>query len=68
MKYKEFIFEKYEINKAKGEFRFYYSLDGDVDFVEKLAVDPKSVVWKNVNYELLDAVLLNLHLMLGISY
>lgn len=65
---KEFIFEKYEINKAKGEFSFYYSLDGDIDFVEKLIVNPGSVVWKNVNDKLLDAVLFNLHLMLGISY
>ena len=68
MRREEFIFEKYEADKAKGEFRFYYSLGGEIDFVEKLSVDRESVIWKNVNRELLDAVLFNSHLMLGISY
>jgi 7-cyano-7-deazaguanine synthase in queuosine biosynthesis len=70
-KYKKFIFEKFELNKARGEFRFYYSLDGEIDFVEKLFVDVKKIDWEKVNPEcsgLLSLVLFNLHLILGISY
>lgn len=70
-KYKKFIFEKFELDKSKGEFRFFYSLDGEVDFVEKLLVDVKGVDWKKVNPEcsgLLNLILFNLHLMLGVSY
>jgi len=68
MKREEFIFEKYEINEAKGEFRFYYNLNGKIDFVEKLTIDSESVAWKKINRELLDKISFNLHLMLGISY
>lgn len=67
MKYKNFIFEKYQLDKPKNEIRFYYSLDGKVNFVDRLKLGSKPT-WNKVNSELLQAALFNLHLVLGISY
>lgn len=68
MKYRKFIFEKYEFNKIKGEFLFYYSLDENIFFVEKLIVGARGIARKNIDAKLLDAILFNLHLILGVSY
>ena len=54
-------------NCPKNEIRFYYSLDGEVKFVEKIKFG-FAPIWEKVNQELLDKVLFNLHLALGISY
>lgn len=67
MKYKSFIFEKYELDKPKNEIRFYYSLAGKINFTETLKFG-SAPAWDRVNFELLNTVLFNLHLALGISY
>ena len=67
MKYKNFIFEKYQLDKSKNEIKFYYSLDGRINFVEKLKLDLKPD-WADVNLDLVESVLFNLHLISGINY
>ena len=64
--YQQFIFKKYEFNRQKLTAKFYYSLDKKVDFIETITL-PKFGSIK-VNQRLLNQVLFNLHLALGISY
>lgn len=67
-KYKQFIFQKYELNKSKNQIKFYYSLDDKINFVDTLKLNLKNVDWKKINSELLNNVLFNLHLIIGITY
>ena len=67
MKYQNFIFAKFELDRAKNEARFYYGLDDKISLVEKLKFG-YAPAWNKVNSELLKAVLFNLHLVLGLSY
>ena len=66
--YTQFIFQKYELAKDKNLVKFYYSLDNKINFVETISFDALKVDWRKVNENLLDLVLFNLHLALGISY
>ena len=67
-KYKKFIFQKYKLDKSKNQIRFYYSLDDKINFVDVLRLDLQSIDWKKINNKLLDNILFNLHLIIGISY
>lgn len=62
---KTFYFEKYEWNGAEKIARFTYSFDRDLYFSETLKIHMNGKIEEN---ELLDRVLFNLHLALGISY
>jgi UDP-N-acetyl-alpha-D-muramoyl-L-alanyl-L-glutamate epimerase len=68
MKYKKFIFQKYELAGGKTGARFYYSLDDKINFVETIKFDSRGIDWRKVNNQILERVLFNLHLVLGISY
>lgn len=60
-----FFFEKYELDIASKRARFYYSYDSDFEFIEELEL-PLPDNFKST--ELIDRLLFNLHLALGISY
>ncbi|MFH0972922.1 MAG: hypothetical protein V1768_02975 [Patescibacteria group bacterium] len=64
---KQFIFQKYQLKKSKNQIRFYYCLDNKIKFTEIITLNQKPN-WKKIDAKLLDKILFNLHLMLGISY
>ncbi len=67
-KYKQFIFQKYELSKFRNEIRLYYSLDNKINFVEKIKLGFGIYNFKSIDLELLDKILFNLHLVVGIGY
>ncbi len=68
MSYKNFIFQKYELAGDKKSAKFYYTLGDKINFVETIKFDKKKIDWAKVNNKILDSVLFNLHLVLGIGY
>ena len=64
--YQQFIFQKYEFDRRKLTAKFYYSLDQKINFTETITFPKFSPV--NFNQPLLNKILFNLHLALGISY
>ncbi len=65
--YTNFIFKKYSFDPKTGEALFYYAFDNKLSFCEKLQL-PKIPINKKVSKKLLNNVLFNLHLALGLSY
>jgi UDP-N-acetyl-alpha-D-muramoyl-L-alanyl-L-glutamate epimerase len=66
MKPERFVFESYQFRPEKGEISFKYSLDGDIEFEEVLVLPERAVL--QVEEGLLERLLFNLHLIVGISY
>lgn len=66
MEAERFIFESYQFRPKKREIIFKYSLDDEVHFEEVLRLPKMEVL--QVEEELLERILFNLHLMVGISY
>ena len=65
-KYKRFVFESYQFRPESGEISFRYSFDGEIEFEEVLVLPEMEVL--QVEEELLERILFNLHLIVGISY
>jgi hypothetical protein len=66
--YETFIFESYAFDSAAGEILLNYSLDGEVQFTEKLTLQKEGLFPGGVDEELLNRALFMLHLIGGISY
>lgn len=60
-----FIFSSYSYNAGAGTATFIYEFENGPEFTEILKFQPTS---RNVNDQLLDQIMFNLHLALGISY
>lgn len=60
-----FFFEKYELDLASKRARFFYSYDSDLEFIEELEL-PLPDDFKST--DLIDRLLFNVHLAIGISY
>lgn len=67
-KYKNFVFESYNFDRASGRLSLKYSLDEEIQFEEIVQFDLAGVEWKRVDEESLERALQAFHLMGGISY
>jgi len=67
-KFSSFIFESYKLDREKKIASFYYSYDGQIKFTEVIDFSKDKINWKKVNLKLLNAVLFNLHLAIGVGY
>jgi len=65
-RYRTFIFESYFFDKEKREIIFFYSLDEEVSFCEKIILPNND--YFDYDEKILDKALFNLHLIVGISY
>lgn len=73
LKAKSFIFEKYQLNKLEGSVSFFYRFDfangnKPLSLVSKISFNDKKIAWEKINKTLLNNILFNLHLALGVSY
>jgi len=70
-KYKSFIFEKYELDVITGKIDFFYSLDDKISFKDQLIL-PQAVIFslknKTKQNQILQNILFNLHLIIGVTY
>ncbi len=62
-----FVFESYSIDRKANTISFLYSFDNGQKFIEKILLGP-GVVWKKSDRVLIDKIVFNLHLALGIGY
>ena len=67
-KFSCFIFESYKLDREKKIASFYYSFDDKTKFKEVIDFSKDRIDWKEVNLKLLDVVLFNLHLAIGVGY
>ncbi len=67
-KFSSFVFDSYKLDKKKKTISFYYSFDDKIKFKEIIILSKNKINWKNINKELLDKILFNLHLALGVGY
>ncbi|MGL5831330.1 MAG: hypothetical protein ACRCZE_04245 [Candidatus Altimarinota bacterium] len=67
-KYKNFVFESYNFDRASGKLSLNYSLDEEVFFEEIVLFNLAEVEWDNVDEASLEKALQAFHLMAGISY
>ncbi|MCX6795212.1 MAG: UDP-N-acetylmuramoyl-L-alanine--D-glutamate ligase [Candidatus Falkowbacteria bacterium] len=65
---KSFIFKNYSFDQRTKLASFSYSFDGKLDFQEVLDFSACKTNWHQINLELLDRALFNLHLALGVGY
>lgn len=66
--YETFIFESFSFDSATGEIVLKYSLDGEMEFIEKIFLQKEGLFPSGVDEELLQRALFMLHLIGGISY
>ncbi len=62
-----FNFDSYSINKKTNTVSFLYSFNNGINFTETITLG-KFIDWKNINRPLVDRIIFNLHLALGIGY
>lgn len=69
-KYKEFIYEKYEIidNNNEYEITFYFNIPNLTEFKPKLIIEKSNITNKNINKEFLNYLVFNIGLVELISY
>ena len=69
-KYKEFIYEKYEIIENNNEYEiiFYFNIPGLTSFEPKLIIEKQHITNKNINKEFLEYIVFNIGLVELISY
>lgn len=63
-----FIFESFSFSPTSGLVELHYSLDGEIQFTERVKFARKGMHSKNVDPALLERALFALHLIGGISY
>jgi len=72
-----FIFEKYLLNKKDCSISFFYCLDFDkknkinkkpITLITQINFNDQGIPWKKINTALLNNILFNLHLALGVDY
>lgn len=63
-----FTFESYLINKKSNTISFYYSFDNGLKFTESISLGGGKINWKKTNEELINRIVFNLQLALGIGY
>lgn len=63
-----FIFESYTLDKKRGAINFNYSFDGSLKFTETITLGGGAVNWPKNNNFLINRIIFNLHLALGIGY
>ena len=66
--YKAFIFESYKLDRNKKTVTFLYSFDDKIKFEELIDFSDSKIEWKKVNDKLLEKILFNLHLAIGVGY
>jgi len=62
-----FTFESYRLDTKTNTIVFYYSFNNGLRFTETITLGGK-INWSKVNRPLIDRILFNLHLVLGIGY
>jgi len=62
-----FIFDSYRINEANNTVSFLYSFDNSLNFTETITFSGHNN-WQGANRALIEKIVFNLHLALGISY
>ena len=67
-KFSSFIFESYKLDQTKKIASFNYSFDNKLKFTETIDFSSRKIDFKKVNEKLLDNILFNLHLAIGIGY
>ena len=69
-KYKEFIYEKYEIieNNNEYEIKFYFNIPNLTTFEPKLIIKKENITNKNINKDFLEYLVFNIGLVELISY
>ena len=69
-KYKEFIYEKYQIIENNNEYEiiFYFNIPGLTSFEPKLIIEKQHITNKNINKEFLEYIVFNIGLVELISY
>ena len=69
-KYKEFIYEKYEIIEKENEYEitFYFNIPNLTSFEPKLIIEKENITNKNINKEFLEYLVFNIGLVELISY
>ena len=69
-KYKEFIYEKYEIieNNNDYEIIFHFNIPGLTEFKPKIIIEKENITNKNINKEFLEYLVFNIGLVELISY
>lgn len=63
-----FTFESYLINEKSDTISFDYSFDNGLKFTESISLGGDKINWKKTNQELINRIVFNLHLALGIGY
>jgi len=72
-----FVFEKYQLNKKKCSISFFYRLEFNspnkpyskpIILITKINFNDREIVWSKINKTLLNNILFNLHLALGVDY
>ncbi len=63
-----FTFESYRFNTKNDSIAFNYSFDNGLKFTETISLGGGKINWSKVNRPLIDKILFNLHLVLGIGY
>jgi len=66
--YSTFVFESTAFDERSGKVHLHYSIDGKIHFDEVVQLPRKGMRKKNIDPELFDRALFNLHLIGGISY
>jgi len=69
-KYKEFIYEKYEIKEREKEYEitFYFNIPNLTTFEPKIIIEKQHITNENINREFLDYLVFNIGLVELISY
>jgi hypothetical protein len=63
-----FNFDSYYIDKKTQTLYFLYSFDNGLKFTETITLGLKNINWRRVDATLLNKIVFNLHLILGIGY
>jgi len=69
-KYKEFIYEKYEIKEREKEYEitFYFNIPNLTTFEPKIIIEKQHIINENINKEFIDYLVFNIGLVELISY
>jgi len=63
-----FTFESYSINEKTNTISFLYSFDNGLKFTDTIALGGGKIAWRQANLALVERIVFNLHLALGIGY
>ncbi|MEI6529586.1 MAG: UDP-N-acetylmuramoyl-L-alanine--D-glutamate ligase [Candidatus Falkowbacteria bacterium] len=63
-----FTFESYFINEKLNTISFNYSFNNGLKFTESISLGGGQINWKGLNHELINRIVFNLQLALGIGY